>query len=396
MPVLDAALTVGLLGLGMPWVATHLGLGAWRRRWGLEPREGPLDAVLAVVVPARDEARDIGGCVEALRRLADRDLRVVVVDDHSTDGTAERARAAAGDDPRIRVIPAPTRPAGWAGKAWACHAGAEAAGEVPWLLFVDADVRLDPRTPGTLVTLCGDTAGDVASAFGTWEVEGFWERLLVPAFGWLVRGAVPLARVERGEVPFANGQCLLVRREAYRRAGGHGAVRDDVLDDVGLAAAVQRVGGRVRVRHAPWAFRVRPYRSLAEVVAGYRKNLYAGLDRRLGRAVSLAGVLLLVTVGPVLIAAVAAAAGAWSAAGTALLVLGLQVTARARLEALDGRAPGIALLHPLAGAIMAWTLLLSALRPVATWKGRRFEAGRPVAADDAAGPQPRRPHRRDR
>lgn len=363
-----------LAGMSLPWLASHAGLGAWKRRWRLEPTSEALSGEVLVVVPARDEAEDIGGCVAAL--LAGPVTRVRVVDDGSTDGTGEVARAAARGDPRLEVTPAPPRPQGFAGKAWACLAGS--TGDSEWLLFVDADVRLDPRAAATLVSFAEREQGDLVSVFGTWEVEGVGERLLVPAFGWLIRGAVPMAAVEAGKEAFANGQVILIRRHTYDAIGGHEAVRDDVLDDVGLARAVLRAGGRLGLRWAPWAFRLRPYRGSREVIRGYAKNLGAGLDRSRSRALVAAILLAGATAGPVAMVLIAALVRDPLLAAGALVVLLLQISLRARLEILDGRSPWIAPLHPVAGLVMAWTVLRSAFGGTVRWKGRAFRDGRPA------------------
>lgn len=363
--------------VAMPWMLNHLALRGWLARWGLAPSTTELASGVCVVVPARDEEASIGACLDAI--LASDVDRVVLVDDDSSDATLEVARRRA--DPRLTIVSAPPRPPGWSGKSWACRCGAAGVGS-PWLLFVDADVRIDPRTPGTLVQLGQADGRDLVSVFGTWEVASVAERLLVPAFGWLVRSAVPMRAVHEGRAAFANGQVILARRETYERAGGHETHRGRVLDDVGLAEAVQAVGGRVAVRWAPWAARLRPYASGAEVIAGYRKNLAAGLGGR--RWLALAGVagLALVYLGPAAMVVVAAWLGQTALVAAAVVALVLQVSLRARLELLDGRPPWIAALDPLAGAVVAATLFLSAFGGDVRWKGRRFRRGLAEGATD--------------
>ena len=104
------------------------------------------------------------------------------------------------------------------------------------------------------------------SLFGTWIVEGFWEKVLVPAVGWLIRGAVDLDKVnDISQIEaFANGQCIAMQRAAYFTIEGHKSVRDQVLEDVRFAEVVKRKGMAVQVRPAAWAFRVRLYRSLVK------------------------------------------------------------------------------------------------------------------------------------
>lgn len=359
----------------IPWFVAHVGLGPWRRRAELLPTPAaPAD--LLVVVPARDEAPVIGRCVQALRRIPGDRLRIVVVDDHSADDTAVRAADAAAGDPRVHIHSAPARPPGWSGKSaamWAAHPGSE-----PWILFVDADVVVDRRLPTALITLASNEGFDLVSAFGRWETPTWGTRLLVPAFGWLIRGLVDPRRVEDGRAPFANGQMVLARRSVYEAVGGHSSVASEVLDDVALARHVAGSGGRVAVRWAPWGFSVRAYDTVQDVIGGYRKNLAAGLGARTGSvALAIVAVLWVYAAPPlVLIAGLACWNPWWVTGGAGALVL--MVALRVRLDVLDGRPAGLAWLQPVAGLMIAWTLFRSGFGPPVLWKGRRFRRGHPI------------------
>jgi hypothetical protein len=381
--VLTGALTVALVVVAAPWLASHVGVRRWIAAARLDPRDEPLGAALRIVVPARDEATRIEACVASIVGLREGGWSAVIVDDGSGDGTADLARAAAGAHPSVRVVTAPPRPDGWAGKPWACAVGA--AGDEPWILFVDADVRLDPRAPASLVACAEAGRRDLLSVFGRWERVTLGERWLVPAFGWVIRGAVDARAVRDGRQAFANGQCLLVRRSVYTSIGGHGAVRGSVLDDVGLARAVRAGGGRLDVRWAPWAFVVRPYRSGIEVLRGFHKNLHVGLGA--GRVASLAAAAALVAsgVGPLGIGLTAALTGRPALVIAAGLVVLAQVALRVRLDALDARPDPVgAVGHPVAIAVVGATLAASALAPRATWRGRTYVAG--AAGSDTTTP----------
>lgn len=388
-PGLSALLAGAYLGmLGLLWLLLWAGVPHWGRRWRLELPSGPLAGPatrVTICIPARDEAANIGACVAAARAQRFEGLEIVVVDDQSTDGTGELARAAAEGDPRVRVILGTDPPRGWAGKPWACaRAAGEATGD--YLLFIDADVRLHPDALAALVGVARVRGLTLLSAFGTWELVGFWERLLIPAVGWLIRGAIDLDRVNDPGRPeaFANGQCILVQRAAYDGLDGHGAIRDQILDDVRLAMAFKQRGLPIGLLLAPWAFRVRLYRSLGEIVRGYSKNLYEGMGRQ---PVLGLGAVLFIAVGALipfaalflgLLARLVLGFGVpelpwllWLA-----LVCALQVAFRWRVERNDGRPGGIAWLHPLANLLLAWILLRAVLSVQATWKGRRFQDGR--------------------
>lgn len=397
-PALSVLLGGAYLGLlSLVWLLLALGVPAWGRRQALpeppgsaavEPGEAAAPGPrVSVCVPARDEAENIGACVEALRALRWPDLEILVVDDRSSDDTAARAREAAAGDPRVRIIAGTDPPRGWAGKPWACfRAAGEATGAL--LLFVDADVRVHPALLDAAVPALLRSGAGMLSLFGTWELHGFWERLLIPAVGWTIRGAIDLDRVNDPgqEDAFANGQLILVKREAYEAVSGHEAVRDSVLEDVGLARAFKQAGHGVALRVAPWAFRVRLYRGLREILRGYGKNLYEGMGRRPALALGSALFLFVGSVLPYLALLGSVLAflvdrwiilTPWWLAWLAL-VCALQTVFRWRLEARDGRPGAIALLHPVASVLLMAILLGSVAGLRAEWKGRRFVDGRAV------------------
>lgn len=390
-PILNLVFAGGYLGLmTLLWAGLVVGVPLWGRGHGLRrPDDIPATGRrVSICVPARDEAHNIALCVQAALATRWPDLEVIVVDDRSSDGTGDRAREAGAGDPRLHVIEGTPRPAGWAGKAWACaRAAGEATGDL--LLFVDADVRIDPDAVASLVAELEDKRLSLLSAFGTWKLEGFWERAVVPAVGWLIRGAVDLDHVNAPERPeaFANGQLILVERGAYDALDGHGAVKDQILDDVRLAEAFKRRGHRVGMRVAPWLFVVRPYRSLREIYGGYAKNLYEGMGRR--PALGFGAVLFLFVGAMLPVLALLGALWArlvwgWAIPGAGWIawlgaVTGLQLLFRYRLERRDGRSGAMAWAHPLANAVLIAILLGSVVGVRVRWKGRTFVDGR--AAD---------------
>ncbi len=389
-PIWSDVFAGGYLGLlTLMWGGLVAGVPRWGARWALEQAGPERDApTISICVPARDEAANIARCVRAAldSRWPDPSrLEVIVVDDRSTDGTGALARAAADGDPRLRVIEGTEPPPGWAGKPWACaRAAGEARGAL--LFFVDADVVLHPDAAGAMARALMAEALTLISVFGSWSLQSFWERAVIPSVGWFIRGAVDLDRINEAGRPeaFANGQAILVSRAGYEAAGGHGAVRDQVLEDVRLAEVIKRRGDRIGLRVAPWAFQVRLYRSLAEILAGYGKNLYEGMGRR--PAVGLGAVLFILvgTLLPVLAllgGAVARTALGWGVPGEGWLVwltgiVGLQLLFRWRVERRDGRDGSAFWTHPLANVVLVWILLRSVFGVRARWKGREFVDGR--------------------
>lgn len=387
-PSLGAVFLGGYLGLlTLLWIGMTAGVRGWHRANALpEPPASVALPRLTICVPARDEAHQIAACVRAALAQDHPDLEVVVVDDGSTDGTADVARAAGGGDPRLRVVTNAALPAGWAGKPWACaRAAAEATGA--HLLFIDADVALAPDAARRACGVLVQRGAALLSLFGSWRLESFWENVSIPVIGWFIRGATDLAAVNDPARPeaFANGQFILVDRAAYDAAGGHGSVRAEVLEDVRLARAFKQRGLSIALHAAPGAFQVRLYRSLAEILAGYGKNLYEGMDRRPSVAL---GALLFLFVGAglpwvLLIGALAwpegmlagrDAPGAWTV--WIAVVCALPIGFRGAVERADGRTGAWAWAHPLGNVVLALVLVRALVRVRTSWKGRAFEDGK--------------------
>ena len=388
-PWLGAMLIVGYLGLiTFVWSVMLLAVQNWGREWKiLEPTEPAPDSGLSVsvCVPARNEALNIGDCVAAVLDNDWPNLELIVVDDRSSDNTGDVAREAANGDTRLKVIDGIEPPSGWAGKPWACmRAAKESKGA--WLVFVDADVRLHPKAIRALVETA--EANDLAllSLFGTWIVEGFWERVLIPSVGWLIRGAVDLNKVNNVAHPeaFANGQLIAMRRDAYFGIEGHKSVQSEVLEDVRLAEVMKRNGFASQVRPAPWAFRVRLYRSLQEIINGYTKNLYEGLGRRPMAGFGAAVFLFICALLPFCLAiglSIGTLAFGWQVASIWQIawlwgIVFLQWGFRYRQERMDGRSGQIAWAQPLANALLIWILLRSTMKVSVEWKGRSFTDGK--------------------
>jgi chlorobactene glucosyltransferase len=229
-------------------------------------------------VPARNERRNIERCLQSVLSTRYPSIEVIVVDDHSSDGTGDVARAIAANDSRVRVIDAPPLATGWFGKQWACATGARVArGEL--LLFTDADTRHEPDLlPRVVNALSNGT--DFVTVAGRQEMHSFWERVIQPqVFGMIAMrygGTENVSNAKRAEDVIANGQFILVRRAAYDAVGGHEVVRDRVAEDLALAQEFYRAGKRILMLIAVHQFSTHMYASLAELVAGWRKNMYAG------------------------------------------------------------------------------------------------------------------------
>jgi hypothetical protein len=357
----------------LPWLVltghTVVNAVLLRRPAGVPP---PTAERVAVLLPLRDEALRVTPCLTSL--LTQRGvptLDVVVLDDGSTDGTADVVRAVAGD--RVRLLTGGELPAGWLGKPHACHQLAAAVPDADVLVFVDADVRLAPDAVAASVALL--RAADVQLLSPYPRIVGAG-RLVQPLLQWSWLTFLPLRAMERSARPSlaaAGGQLLVVDRAGYDAAGGHAAVADDVLEDIGLARAVKRSGGRIALADGSRLATCRMYDSWRELADGYGKSLWASFGSPVGAA-AVVGLLLLLYAAPPVVALVAAAVGAWVPALVALVayllgVLGRVVAARAT----GGRAWPDAAAQPVSVVVFAWlvgrSFVLRRQRRL-TWRGR--------------------------
>jgi hopene-associated glycosyltransferase HpnB len=240
--------------------------------WRIEHNNGPAAPAPArsvvAVIPARDEAEVIGGAVASLlaQDYAGR-LDVVIVDDHSTDGTAQVARdvaTAAGAADRVTVIEAAPVPAGWTGKLWAVRQGTALAARMrpDYLLLTDADIVHASDNLRGLVARAESGGFDLVSLMVRLHCRGLWERLLVPAFVFFFFKLYPprwVADKDR-DVAAAAGGCMLLRGGTLQQIGGVDSIRDEIIDDCALARRVKTVG-RVWLGIADETCSVRPYGS---------------------------------------------------------------------------------------------------------------------------------------
>ena len=231
--------------------------------------DGPGTLSASLLLPVRDEEHRVEAC---LRSLLDQGaVEVLVLDDGSTDRTAEVVRRVGGAE----LMTGQALPSGWLGKPHACQQLADAAsGEV--LVFVDADVVLRPGALSATVGLLERTGLDLVSPYPRQEAPGA-TRLVQPLLQWSWLTFLPLRWAERSgraSLSAANGQLLAVRRGAYDRAGGHGAVRGEVVEDVALLRALKRTGGTGGVVDGTDLATTRMYAGWRELVEGYTKSLH--------------------------------------------------------------------------------------------------------------------------
>ncbi|WP_433125987.1 glycosyltransferase [Micromonospora sp. CA-240977] len=355
---------------------TWLNAAGWLRRPTDRPDE--VDDPVAVLLPLRDEAARVTPCLRAL--LAQRGvpgLRVVVLDDGSTDGTADVVRAVAGDDPRVTLLTGVPPPPGWLGKPHACwQLATRADPDATALVFVDADVVLAPHAVAAAVTELRAARVTLLSPYPRIVVTTAADRLVQPLLQWLWLTFLPLRAMERSPRPSlaaAGGQFLVLDRAGYTAAGGHAAVADKILEDVELARAVKRAGGRIALADGSRLATCRMYDDWPQLRDGYSKSLWASFGHPGAAAVVVAALLLLYTAPPLIaLAGVAAGAPGVVAGGLAGYLLGVAgrvLTARAT----GGRWWPDALAHPVSVVVLGWLTLRSyhlRKRRRLTWRGR--------------------------
>ncbi|MFI7015242.1 glycosyltransferase [Streptomyces sp. NPDC050164] len=304
----------------------------WRTDVRLPPRREP-DAwpSVCVVVPARDEAAVLPAALPSLlRQDYPGRAEVFLVDDGSADGTGDLARELArrhGGLP-LTVDSPGEPPAGWTGKLWAVRHGiglARARGP-EYLLLTDADIAHAPDSLRELVAAAGAGGFDAVSQMARLRVESTWERFVVPAFVYFFAQLYPFRRIGRAgtRTAAAAGGCVLLRTEAAEGARIPDAIRHAVIDDVALARAVKRSGGRVWLGLADRVDSVRPYPRLGDLWRMVSRSAYAQLRHNpLLLAGTVAGLALVYLVPPVALVAGLATGNAAAAAvgGAAWLVM---------------------------------------------------------------------------
>jgi chlorobactene glucosyltransferase len=335
---------------------------------------------VSIIIPARDEERNIRSCVASLLAQRYPSFEVIVVDDASSDATprilAELQRIHP-EGARLRIERVRELPSGWAGKPHALHVGTRVArGE--WLLFTDADTRHAPGALSAAVQIARARKLDLLS-FGTQqEAPDFWSRVLMPMayLGISMMYAPAAVNDPDSPVAIANGQYILIRRAAYDRLGGYAspALRGTVVDDRDLAVAVKRSGGHLALVDGRRYVRTRMYSSLREHWDGWSKNAYVG--SRGGPLFYLAMVagLPLAAIGPFALLFHGLAHRDRTATATGALATGAVLAYRARLDGEMGVPRRYGLTHPLAGAVFTGILLRSLWRKLSglgvVWRGR--------------------------
>lgn len=241
---------------------------------GKLPEPPPL---VSVLIPARDEEKNIENCLESLRKQDYPNFEVIVLDDNSTDETADIVDRIVTVDKRIRLVEGEPLPESWAGKPFACHQLAKMA-KGSWFLFVDADTTHAPHMLRSLLALALRLRPSLLSGFPRQLANSLPQKIAIPVLYFVILSWFPIWWLQRSKKPrpsLAIGQLLLFPAEEYWRIGGHEAVKSRILEDVWLGVEVNRHGGRqIAVDLSP-VVSCHMYQSVGAMWEGFIKWIYS-------------------------------------------------------------------------------------------------------------------------
>jgi chlorobactene glucosyltransferase len=384
---------VALTALFYAWRSMRV-LGGWKRVPAVERLDdAPL---LSIIVPARDEERNIERCVRSLLAQTGVPTETIVVDDNSTDGTGALLANIRAEHPALTILAGEPLPAGWVGKPWACAQGARhARGE--WLLFTDADSTHAQHASASMLAHALATGADALSIMTGQELGTLAEQAVLPAILQLIVFASgtldELNDPQRPDRALANGQYLLFSRAAYDALGGHAALRGEILEDIGFARLLKRDGRfRLVLAEGTQLVRVRMYRSFREIWDGFTKNMYLGAGgdlRAIAGGVGFCGAL---SFAPPLLAIAALRRGKRAEAAEALAATALVIATAYWCAPFVSMPRRLAFMAPIGIGTFAAIALNSTRRALTgagfTWRGRTYPAdsrnGEPPKKNDAA------------
>jgi chlorobactene glucosyltransferase len=341
-------------------------------------RHSPFPAfpMVSVLVPARNEERNIAACVQSLLAQDYPSFEVIVLDDQSSDGTPDILKKIVASQPKLRLLVGEPPCGEVAGKNWACSQLArQAQGEL--LLFTDADTRHHKDMLSAAVTALMGEKADLLTGFPRQEVHSWGERLLVPFFSWVLLCFMPLwvaYRLNLSVFSSAVGQFMLFRREAYLAIGGHESVGTAIVEDMSLVGRIKAARLRWRVVHVADLISCRMYHSTQEAIDGFTKNLFAVFGYRLVPFLFAFLWLLVMFWEPLIVLAMLIGGKEYlSPPGSIAACLALAVLVWLIPYVDLGLPFGLAFLYPftiLANVGVAWRSLIHNLRGHAQWKDR--------------------------
>jgi chlorobactene glucosyltransferase len=349
------------------------------------PAGGPL---ISVIVPARNEEKNIRRCVESILAQDYPNFEVLVLDDHSTDSTPAILTKLSTHNPRLVILAGRELPAGWAGKPHALYQAAKAA-TGDWLLFVDADTFLAPNALSATLAAARQSGAGLYTVMTEQILGSFWEKTVMPlVFTALSVGFSPRkVNDPRTKDAIANGQFIFIRREIYDAIGGHQAVRNQIVEDKAISERVKWGGHRLIVADGRGIAKTRMYTGLPSIWEGWTKNIYLGLADQpamlllgaFGAFLALIAALFM-PIWPLLGWIWWQNGGGWMAltiSAEALIVWAVLLYARVRVNWGMGLSGWYALTTPLGAGVFAAMMFTSTWKVLSgqgvTWKGRKYD-----------------------
>jgi cellulose synthase/poly-beta-1,6-N-acetylglucosamine synthase-like glycosyltransferase len=329
--------------------------------------EATIKESVAILIPMRNESANVEGVIDStLNQTGLKNSQIFVLEDNSTDETAQLMKKYQSE---IVIDSGNRLPAGWLGKNFALHqlTSLPATHSAEYLVFLDADIRLEPEAVSSAITLMNTLKWDFLSPYPREIAESFAERLIQPLLQWSWLASVPLRRAERGKrksMVIANGQFFIVKRSAYDAIGGHQSIKSEVLDDLQLARTLVGAGFIGGVADGSAVAHCRMYTTATELINGYTKSLWKAFGGPVG-ALATAAILFLIGPWPLI--------QLIQGDGYAILYFGAIIASRAITARRVHTPLWEAILHPLGITFLLYLMTLSWIRKsrgTLTWKGR--------------------------
>jgi len=389
MTALAITLTIITFFVLLIWLSRHSQIQRERRGGFVLTEDYPDNAQsppVSVIIAAKDEAENIGRCVNSMLDQDYGNFEVIVVNDRSSDNTAAIVERIAAQDARLKLINVAELPPGWCGKNNAMKLGIAQA-KADWFCMIDADCTQTSRQSlRAAVQYAVDSQVDMLSVLPNLEMKGFWENVVQPVCGGVMMIWFKPDHVNdpNRSTAYANGAFMLIRRDAYEQIGGHDAVRDQVNEDMHMARLVKRHGRKLRVVRNRGLYLVRMYTSLHAIVRGWARIFYGtfGTLRRLTLTLAVLLVMSLLPYATVAVGLAAWAAGAAPAplaivcAAVGLIAVGMQLSVIYRFRRLIDARPDLFWTYPLGCSVATAcvVLALTKLRPGAhvTWRNTTY------------------------
>ncbi len=376
-------LIAALVLLGPVTLVSFLNLVGWRR---IKSSHDAGSGQVSVLIPARNEELTLADCVESVVQQGDVIAEILIYNDRSTDRTEDVVVGLVDAHQRL-VRQVETRPlkTGWVGKPHACAQLAEEA-SAKWMLFLDADARLEPGAVGRLLHAADSTEATFVSAWPVLEMKSFAERLLMPLLNFVVFTLfpAPISRSQSGaSLGLAHGACILAERETYRATGGHELVKDRLFEDTAFARSWRGHGENSQVVDGSGIVRVRMYEDFSGIWNGFTKNYFPAFKRTTSFFLFQAYMAITYLVLPVLALVAVSLSGVapWIAA-----IAGAVFVPRLLIALRFGHPLWSVLLHPVAVLLMlalgfnSWWA--STRGDGVAWKGRVYNASGLVVSDE--------------